>query len=55
MNIRDIFRYLESTLNGVRIGHDKIQRKEAAVPVLNSPNFVDPADKIDYGELEPHS
>lgn len=44
MGIKDIFRFLESILTGVRISCQKVQYRETANAKLSSPTFVDPAE-----------
>ena len=50
MDIRAFFKGLFETNIKFRIKQEKIKHDEHVVFKLNSPNFVDPVDKIERGE-----
>ena len=47
MSIRDIFSFLEHTLNHKKVAMQKMQYVETANAAVSSPNFVDPAEIVE--------
>lgn len=46
LSTREIFKLLESIATGKRVINQKLIKKETPLPVLNSPNFEDPYEKL---------
>lgn len=47
MSIRKLFEFIEHTINQKIIAKQQMQYAETANASVSSPNFVDPADKVE--------